>query len=78
MNEWDYFLSGLMRALSWKDGQDNALIGGEPSLDFIYRTWYSLFGYYRIFGTYLIWILQKQGSSRFMEGGFQKLLGLSI
>ena len=31
MNEWDYFLSGLMRALSWKDGQDNALIGGEPS-----------------------------------------------
>ena len=31
MNEWDYFLSGLMRALSWKDGQDNALLFGMPS-----------------------------------------------
>ena len=31
MNEWDYFLSGLMRALSWKDGQDNALLFGIPS-----------------------------------------------
>lgn len=35
MNEWDYFLSGLMRALSWKDGQDNALIGGEPSWTYL-------------------------------------------
>ena len=31
MNEWDSFLSGLMGALSWKDGQDNALLFGIPS-----------------------------------------------
>ena len=31
MNEWDSFLSGLMGALSWKDGQDNALLFGMPS-----------------------------------------------
>ena len=35
MNEWDSFLSGLMGALSWKDGQDNALIGGEPSWTYL-------------------------------------------
>ncbi|WP_048763147.1 hypothetical protein [Streptococcus cristatus] len=35
MNEWDYFLSGLMRALSWKDGQDNALLFGMPSWTYL-------------------------------------------
>ncbi len=34
-DEWDYFLSGLIRALSWKDGQDNALISEEPSWTYL-------------------------------------------
>ena len=35
MNEWDSFLSGLMGALSWKDGQDNALLFGMPSWTYL-------------------------------------------
>ena len=35
MNEWDYFLSGLIRALSWRDGQDNALLFGIPSWTYL-------------------------------------------
>ena len=35
MNEWDYFLSGLIRALSWRDGQDNALLFGMPSWTYL-------------------------------------------
>ena len=45
MNEWDSFLSGLMGALSWKDGQDNALLSGIPSWTYLL----GLFVHFQIF-----------------------------
>ena len=45
MNEWDSFLSGLMGALSWKDGQDNALLFGIPSWTYLL----GLFVHFQIF-----------------------------
>ena len=45
MNEWDYFLSGLVRALSWRDGQDNALLFGIPSWTYLL----GLFVHFQIF-----------------------------
>lgn len=35
MNALDSFLSGLIGALSWRDGRDNALIGGAPSWTYL-------------------------------------------
>ena len=35
MSDWYYFWRGLAGAFSWEKGQDNALIGGEPSWTYL-------------------------------------------
>ncbi|MGT2706518.1 hypothetical protein ACVRXQ_01000 [Streptococcus panodentis] len=35
MSDWDYFWRGLIEAFSWRDGQDNVLIGGAPSWTYL-------------------------------------------
>lgn len=71
MNEWDYFLSGLVRALSWRDGQDNALLFGIPSWTYLL----GLFVHFQIFLSlyaFLFWgyhkDIKKSGSiKKFMR-----------